>query len=97
MVEILTISKPPPIIRSAPSPRVQKHFLEDGFVVRKVKRGKVGGVGPGRRKKTLVALKTCALCNEQCQTHENNLVHWKEMHPDEEVGGGEICVFTRVL
>ena len=88
-IDLRTFSKPPPIIRSAPSPKVQKHFLEDGFVVRKVKKekGKVGGVGPGRRKKTLAALKTCALCNEKSQTHENNLVHWKEKHPDDEVGG----------
>ena len=66
---------------------MQKHFLEDGFVVRKIKKGKVAGAGPGRRKKTLVALKTCALCNEKSQTHENNLVHWKEKHPDDEVSG----------
>ena len=43
-------------------------------------------MGPGRRKKTLAALKTCALCNEKSLTHENNLVHWKEKHPDDEVG-----------
>ena len=58
-------------------------------MVRKIKKGKVAGAGPGRRKKTLVALKTCALCNEKSQTHENNLVHWKEKHPDDEVGGGD--------
>ena len=73
---------------------MQKHFLEDGFVVRKVKKGKVGAVGPGRRKKTLVALKTCALCNEKSQTHENNLVHWKEKHPDDEVGVGEVSLLV---
>ena len=91
-IDLRTFSKPPTLIFSAPSPKVQKHFLEDGFVVRKVKkeRGKAGAVGPGRRKKTLAALKTCALCNEKSLTHENNLVHWKEKHPDDEVGGVEI-------
>ena len=59
--------------------------------MRKVKKGKAAGggggaTGAGRRKKTLVALKTCALCDEKSQTHENNLVHWKEKHPDDEVG-----------
>ena len=96
-IDLRTFSKPPTLICSAPSPKVQKHFLEDGFVVRKVKkeRGKAaGGVGPGRRKKTLAALKTCALCNEKSQTHENNLVHWKEKHPDDEVGVGEVSLLV---
>ena len=67
-------------------------------MVRKVKKEKglkrEAGAGPGagRRKKTLAALKTCALCDERSLTHENNLLHWKEKHPDDEVGGGEICV-----
>ena len=84
---------------SAPSPRFESLDYRSYDYDYKPGRGGYGsgrGRGRGRGRKILPpdkSLRICADCGEESTDHEENLIHWRDVHPDKEVNSQELIHF----